>query len=52
MYADTAKFAAASLENLIAFICVHLRLDLFFFYSRQFVSIRGCFVCLGFKCVA
>jgi hypothetical protein len=35
------KFAAASLENLSASICVHPRLDLFFFYSRQFVSIRG-----------
>jgi hypothetical protein len=31
----------AALENLSAYICVNLRLDLFFFSSGPFGSIRG-----------
>jgi hypothetical protein len=38
MHVDTAQIRGSFFRKSI---CVHLWLDLSFFYSRQFVSIRG-----------
>jgi hypothetical protein len=53
MNTDVRRYGPNSRQRLskiyLRLSCGHLRLDLLFFYSRQFVSIRGCFVCLGLK---